>query len=78
MAAKSSMMLSFLVIVLVIFSCSEKVQGGYDMVRAKLNSVGCSSSGHCSHEKCLCPSCVCVNNACVCTPFPTSNTQTNI
>ncbi|WCJ36419.1 hypothetical protein M5689_017621 [Euphorbia peplus] len=77
MAPKSSMMLSFLVIVLVFASCSE---GGYDMVRGQLNPLDCSSNGGCNiPNTCgLCPSCTCIHNTCVCTRFPASFTETNV
>ncbi|WCJ42136.1 hypothetical protein M5689_022962 [Euphorbia peplus] len=92
MATKSStsLALSFLFIVVVIASYSDKAKADYEIARGPIVSFGCNTDADCGsngRSMCLCPPCQCNDHICQCCLKdrrnchripPTKDTQTSV
>ncbi|WCJ36418.1 hypothetical protein M5689_017620 [Euphorbia peplus] len=65
MAAKSSIVLMFVVVLLVIASCPTNVKGRYDLAHTEVISSRCNTDADChGPHRCFCAICKCIHNTC--------------
>ncbi|WCJ42135.1 hypothetical protein M5689_022961 [Euphorbia peplus] len=79
MATKSSLILSFLFVVLFFGSYTEKAKAGYEIARGPIINFRCHKDIECQdRNRCWCSPCSCVNNICQCPSSQSSDNETGL